>query len=254
MQSGSLLSATRAMLALGLLAFSAVFVLTLVSPERIERASRAVVERQVHEEVEARLGGRLPSAAYELMGERLAAELKRKREALRERLPEQIAAILAHTCHLDCETRRKIADFVRESIKTGIKELDYVLENLEPLVKKYYRAKVLKVLRDIRIFAGSNAIIFSILFGLTVMRGVTFNVLVLPSLMMFVATVAASAIYVFGQNWFYTILFDSYVGFGYLTYIGIIYLFLIDILAFKARITGAILDGIGSMFSSCGFG
>jgi hypothetical protein len=71
---------------------------------------------------------------------------------------------------------------------------------------------------------------------------------------MLTSTLLTSYLYLFKQNWFYTILYSEYWGFWYLFYIGIIFLFLCDIIFNKARITteivNAILNALGSAFST----
>ena len=71
---------------------------------------------------------------------------------------------------------------------------------------------------------------------------------VLPAGLLFIATVASIAIYIFGQNWFYTLVFSNYMGWGYLTYVGVIFGFLLDIVFNGASITTSIVEAIGSFF------
>lgn len=63
----------------------------------------------------------------------------------------------------------------------------------------------------------------------------------------------SSGIYVFGQDWFYTILYNDYMGAGYLAYVAAIFGFLMDIALNKARVTTEVINGIfnviGSAFS-----
>jgi hypothetical protein len=56
--------------------------------------------------------------------------------------------------------------------------------------------------------------------------------------------------YLFEQNWFHTILFNDYVGFGYFAYLGVAVAFLADIAFNRARVTtdliNAVLNAVGS--------
>ena len=67
------------------------------------------------------------------------------------------------------------------------------------------------------------------------------------------ATTVAAAFYLPGQDWFYTILYNDYMGFGYVAYIGVIFGFLTDVVFNAARITtqviNSILNAIGSALS-----
>ena len=77
--------------------------------------------------------------------------------------------------------------------------------------------------------------------------------LFVPALLLLVATVVSSCIYIIGQDWFYTILYNDYMGFAYLGYIAAIFSVLVDIVLNKARATTEIINGIanavGSAFS-----
>lgn len=60
------------------------------------------------------------------------------------------------------------------------------------------------------------------------------------------ATILSSSIYLFGQDWFYTILYNDYMGFGYLVYIAVIFGVLMDIALNKARVTTEVINGIAN--------
>ncbi len=74
--------------------------------------------------------------------------------------------------------------------------------------------------------------------------------LFLPGLLLVFATVISSGIYIFGQDWFYTILYNDYLGFGYLFYIGLIFGFLLDIALNKGRIVTEIINSIANAIGS----
>jgi hypothetical protein len=58
------------------------------------------------------------------------------------------------------------------------------------------------------------------------------------------ASFIAIFVYVCEQNWFYTILYSNYWGFGYITLVGFIFSFLADIVMNDARITEFVMDFI----------
>ncbi len=66
-----------------------------------------------------------------------------------------------------------------------------------------------------RIFFGSNAVMFLILLAISLLKPKAVAHLFLPGVFLLVATISASAIYLFGQDWFYTILYNDYMGFGF---------------------------------------
>lgn len=74
--------------------------------------------------------------------------------------------------------------------------------------------------------------------------------LFVPGILLAVAAVISFSIYVFGQDWFYIILYNDYMGFGYLAYMTLIFSLLVDIIVNQARITTEVINFIGHMFSA----
>jgi len=72
--------------------------------------------------------------------------------------------------------------------------------------------------------------------------------------LMLLSTVVSSYFYIFKQNWFYTVIYNDFVGYAYLMYLGLIFFFLCDIIFNKARIiteiVNMILNGIGSTLTA----
>lgn len=60
------------------------------------------------------------------------------------------------------------------------------------------------------------------------------------------STLVSVSIYVFGQDWFYTILYNDYMGFTYLVYIAVIFSVLSDIAFNRARVVTEILNGVAN--------
>jgi hypothetical protein len=65
-------------------------------------------------------------------------------------------------------------------------------------------------------------------------------------------TVVSSGVYLFGQNWFYTIIFNSYMGWSYLVWALILFGFLLDIAINRARVTSIILRIIDKLWNALG--
>jgi len=74
--------------------------------------------------------------------------------------------------------------------------------------------------------------------------------LFVPGVLLVLATLIASTIYIFGQDWFYTILYNDYMGFGYLVYLSVIFSVLMDIVLNKARVTTEIINGVAQGLGS----
>jgi hypothetical protein len=104
--------------------------------------------------------------------------------------------------------------------------------------------------RDIRIFSGSNLAIFILLVVVSFLKPAAMAHLFLPGMLLMTSTLICSFFYIFEQNWLMTIIYNDYLGFGYLGYVGVLFLFLCDIVFNSARITtqiiNTILQAIGS--------
>ncbi|MFM2198747.1 MAG: hypothetical protein RLZZ505_2179 [Verrucomicrobiota bacterium] len=78
--------------------------------------------------------------------------------------------------------------------------------------------------------------------------------LFVPGLLAATSAVVCSYFYIFEQNWLLTILFNDYLGFGYLAYLAVVFGLLCDIILNRARITtvivNAVLEAVGSVASA----
>ena len=166
-------------------------------------------------------------------------------------LQAKIREILDKICDLKCLEQKgiKIADVTPLDFAQHLSKLKGAKERITGFVKGKYYQTLDALLTDIRIFAGLNTFIFLVLFAVLAKSSFATRPLLLPSVLMLIATGASISIYIFGQNWFYTIIFNNYMGYGYLAYVGIIFAFLIDIVYNKATITESILSRIADILS-----
>jgi hypothetical protein len=109
-------------------------------------------------------------------------------------------------------------------------------------------------MREFRIFTSANAIVFALLGITALIRRKAGMQLVLPAVVLVGAAVIVAGFYLFNQDWFHTILFNDYVGFGYFAYLGVAVAFLADIAFNHARVTTQLVNGffsaIGAAFSA----
>lgn len=117
-------------------------------------------------------------------------------------------------------------------------------------MKKKYMEVATELQRDIRIFTGSNTIVFLLLLLISYLKPKAVNHLFLPGVLLLTATLISSFFYIFEQNWLFTIIYNNYPGFAYLGYVGIVFLFLCDIVFNRARVTTEILNGILNVIGS----
>ena len=66
--------------------------------------------------------------------------------------------------------------------------------------------------------------------------------MVVPAVLLIIATLVSVAIYVTGTDWFYAIIFQEYAGVWYAIGLSVIYAFLADIVLNRAKVTLKLLS------------
>jgi len=188
-----------------------------------------------------------------VMYEKNAAEIDRLKSNLRDEIHEQWASALALIRDLDCECRQKYSDIFEKGLETDITLLQAANDRIVDFIQSHYMEVATELKRDIRIFTASNATVFILLLLVSFLKPQAATHLFLPGALLAVSTLICSYFYVFEQNWLLTIIHSSYLGFAYLTWLGVVFLFLCDIVFNRGRITtgiiNAILNVIGSVAS-----
>ncbi len=241
---------------LGSLLFGALFYLTFGVPDSVERAGQVFIKYQVEKEVKEKLSSsRLTSfkEKAQSLADKYQLDINKTKEDLNNNLPHKIALVIAAMCRLDCEKKKRIENSLESGYRKHINALKIVKDKLTDLIRGKYVEIVKNLTRDVRIFLGSNTVLFLLLLSASFLKPKAISHLFLPSILLLIATVISSGIYIFGQNWFFTIIYNNYMGFGYLAYIGVIFGLLVDIVFNRARVTteaiNTILNVIGSALS-----
>lgn len=240
----------------GFLVFGLVFGLTYLAPERVERATHDFVVERIKDEIaglKETSGAKLLRGAYEVLEQRYGDELERAKTALAERLPEMTAALLSRLCRFDCAEESKLAAALGKGLENRIAALKQAFAKFRDMAQQRYDAILAGLMTEIRIFTGSNLAVFFGLLVASFLAGPRTRYLVAPAALLLASTLVAVTFYLFEQNWFYTILFESYLGFGYLGYVAFLFLWFCDIVYLRARVTQAVINAVGSMISKCGF-
>jgi len=92
-----------------------------------------------------------------------------------------------------------------------------------------------------------NIFAFFLIFILAWVRPTARFHLLLPAGLSLIFTVLTICLYIFGQNWFYTLMMGSFWGFAYLAYMGIVLVFTVDVALNHGRITSGILNVVSSV-------
>ena len=241
---------------LGALLFGSFFYLTYGIPDAVERAGQVFIKYQVEKEVKEKLGSSKLTGftdQAQSLARKYQIDIDKTKQDLENDLPHKIASVIAAMCRMDCEKKKRLEQSLEEDYKKRINKLTLAKDKLTELIQGKYLEIVENLTRDVRIFLGSNTFLFLLLLVASFFKPQAVQHLFLPSVLLLVATVVSSGIYMFGQNWFFTIIYNDYMGFGYVVYIAVIFGFLSDIIFNKARITSeiinAILNAIGSALS-----
>ncbi|WP_444945862.1 hypothetical protein ACJJIP_20055 [Microbulbifer sp. VTAC004] len=237
---------------LGVLLFVPLFLFTFAAPHIIEKSGSSFIEWKLKSEADKRIDAlRLPAPTKleGLLGAKareFRAKTERDLEKVKQQLKEDAPAILANQIaklrNLDCECRRKWERSIRVSMQSKLASLETAKTKLIDLSHIKYMEIVHKLTLDVRIFLATNSIVFILLLIASFMQPRAIKQLFLPAGLMLASTGICSYFYLFEQNWFYTIIYNDYTGFAYVSYLSFVFAILCDIVFNGARITTEALN------------
>jgi hypothetical protein len=228
--------------ALGILVFVPLFILTFSDSQIVEKSAKQFIAWKLQNEINTKIDSiQLPQSkiaekVFGTKGETLAY-LKQK---LKEDAPTIMTTQLAKITDPHCECRTKWKERLSTFVEVEIVSLEKAKEKLADLVSGKYMEIVEKLTRDMRIFLGVNGLCFIFLLLISFLKPQATEHLFVPSSLMFLSSALCSYVYLFQQNWFYTILYNDYMGFGYVAYFLIVFALLCDIVFNKAKVTSSL--------------
>lgn len=237
----------------GILIFGVLFSITFLSTESIEESTKGFVKYQIEKEIRERQQALTDSSVASKalsIAESLGVESKKIQKDLENNLPEKIASVIASMCGYDCERKKALSQSIASGYMDRLKNIRVAQDTLGDLIKGKYIEIVGNLKFDLRIFLGANFVMFLILLAVSFAKPKAIAHLFLPGMLLVLATIISSVIYIFGQDWFYTILYNDYMGFGYLAYLSVIFGVLIDIALNQARVTTEVINGIANALGS----
>lgn len=237
----------------GIILFGILFSMTYLSPEKVEDSAKDFVKYQIEKEVrekqKAVAESSVAKAALNIAG-KLGLEKDQIQANLDNDLPGKIASIIASMCGYDCEKKQALAQSIASGYIERMQNIKIAESTLNDIVKGKYLEIVSNLKLDLRVFLGSNLAMFLLLIAVSFAKPEAVKHLFFPGLLLVVATILSSSIYIFGQDWFYTILYNDYMGFGYLAYIAVIFGVLLDIVFNRAKVTTKMINGIANAVGS----
>ncbi|HET9957334.1 MAG TPA: hypothetical protein VFQ61_22705 [Polyangiaceae bacterium] len=211
-----------------------------VAPESIERRLRPHVIQKLRDEARVRFPA-LDSWSRWVEGAQSASAHYRRRldSGEPEKLARLLAPVLDSLCELDCG-EGAIASTIREGFAESIRSWDLVSARLRSWARGRYSELISQVVADVRVFLWTNAGLLGLAAGILYWRGAG-RVAVLFSGVLLVTVAIGAYLYVFGQDWLFTLLFARYLGYGYLGWCALIAVALLDCAFNRGRIVSALL-------------
>jgi hypothetical protein len=237
---------------LGISIFVPLFAFTFADPQLIEKSGKSFIEWKLNSEAEQKIDSiSIPKRTKmeTLLGEKAAKlrvqtenQLEEIKRQLRADVPAILAAEISRLRNLDCECRKKLEVAIKESMISSIVSLEVAKSKIITFSHAKYMEIVEKLTLDVRIFLAANSIVFASLLLVSLLKPMAIKHLFLPGGLLLVSTAVCSYFYIFEQNWFYTIIYNNYTGFGYIGYLVAVFAVLCDIVFNRARVTTEILN------------
>jgi hypothetical protein len=233
----------------GLAVFTFFFALSFSVPRWVEEFAADHITARVAERVDAQLGSSLASAGAALpeMARRLLERNSSQAEKLRARVDAMLAEALIEIRDPDCACRMRA---LLASASIGEPSSTPTQQQLRFLIHGTYLRVVADLKHEIRIFTAVNAGAFALLLLVSFAKPGAARHLFVPGLLLAVATVFCTWLYVFEQNWLLTIVEGSYMGWAYAGWLGVAYLFLCDIALNRGLVTTSLVNAVIEVFGS----
>jgi len=233
----------------GTLVFGLAFALSWAAPGHVENIARELIRAEVEKRVTEAMQS-LDSNPVARLAERLSGRNQDDRDGIRHRLadavPKTVARIVAEMRDPDCACRRPVGHAPASTFDWRGAHLGQINDQLTLLVRSQYLRIAKGLTREFRIFTAANALVFLLLGVAAAGRQRDGRELLIPALILLAAAFGVALIYLFGQNWLQTIVFNDYIGFGYTAWLAIAFAFLGDLIVNRARVTRAMLETVGS--------
>lgn len=231
--------------ALGLFIFGSVFLFTYNAPKAVETSAQDFLKSKVEEEVlDILKHEKLQSSVKftKIISKHFGMESNTDsiRKMVEENVPDLVASVLAYQQSLD--QKKGFKSKLALSTTSYLSKFKIGDKKLKTIIQEKYQSSSQNLRNDIRIFSGCNFTLFLFLLILSFTKPKTLKALFIPAMLLLLATILSTLVYIFGQDWIYVLLYDNYMGFGYLIYVALIFFFLCDIAFFEATVTQLVLE------------
>ena len=234
----------------GALLFGAAFFASLLDPHFVGQTAKAAIRYHVETKIDEKIGA-LDSKFLGGQATQIIAGYGDKLKSLRAFAASgEISKLLASMGDLSCDCRKLVETVLTAFSLSEVASLKAAREKLTMLVRAKYMETEANLTREFRIFTGSNAVVFLLLAFAALFKRKAGIHLIPAAIILLVAALVTAGFYLFNQNWFYTVLFDDYVGYGYDAYLAVAFVLLADILLNRGRVVTHVLNTVANAFGS----
>lgn len=232
------------------------FLLTVtLSPKTFERSALSFAKHQIEIEMKQlypALGQDTVPKGLQNLADQLGVQQASIVKQLDSKLPELIATIITSYCGCTGDIQADIderAQSIRDKEEARFQQLGLTRMHLSEIIKGKYDTILSALRRDIIIFLGTNLVAIAFVFGATYAPSDRRRLVFYPAVLLILAVGISSGLYLFNTDWFYTIVFQNYAGYGYSAMMLVIFGFLLDIVMNRARITLQIISNLPAVFA-----
>ncbi|HEY3495753.1 MAG TPA: hypothetical protein VGK73_13740 [Polyangiaceae bacterium] len=224
--------------------FAIAFLVLALAPGLVERHARdALVDR-----IAAATFERYPELEAASWGTALFSGLRSEAKTLRELRDspelEALSALVSSFCVYECKETKDVGAKLRGALSSYLRGIDGALQRVEDWARGRYHELVGELIRDLRIFAATNAVL-CVLAAIAARRETGPERLRIGiSSILAVSVLLGAWFYLFAQDWLQTLLFADYVGYAYLAWVAIFASVLADAVFNRGRTLEALLSSL----------
>jgi len=238
------------------LIYGFVFIVSLTSTDTIRVKAKEFIKYQISKEIHAKVDKLSDTKLVSYIKSKTkeqSTKLQSYKEFLKKHLSQKVSSITDKLSKEKCECQKRRRSLLKSILISKIDSTKHAITRLKEFIHYKYINITSKLIKDIQIAFGSSFLAMLLISSLLFFKSKLSVQLNFLSLLMLLSTLAGTWLYLFKQNWFYTIIYNNYLGFWYMGYLAVVFLLIADIIFNKARVTTELINmffnAIGSAFS-----
>ena len=241
----------RTIALIGIALFATLLAVLVFMPKTYERTALGFAKTEVTRAMQARFDGSTVTQGFEKLSTRLGVRQDTLNTAAQGDLPKIVGAVIANYYKCTPATQSQTnaaAAAVSARITAQAASLGIAQTRVTEMIKGRYDSTIQGLRHDLMIFLGTNLATFMII-GLASFASTSRRTLIIyPALLLSLTVITCCGFYLFNTDWFYTLLFQNFIGFGYSIWIAALFTWLLDIVLNRAHVTLKILSNLPAGF------